>query len=820
MKNLLLRLALLSISLSALRAAEPDSADRGPFFSGTIRAKFPGDNVTMKGIVVTLGPGKNAFMCYDTDLMRVSLGWTGGYLNFGNYMREISHPQPPEVAGMPAFGTKPGPGWSRDGNFVDPRPNKQGPLPAEWAKYRGLYLNDRKVILSYLVNGTGILEMPGALEHEGLELFTRTIQMDKPAHLTLLVCDGLPEDISGRGQGDRAVVVADFKGPHGAERFGAALLGAPEATIEAANGRLVVVLSGKEKPGASFQVVMWSGMAGEGPKFVQAVRTLHNPVRLRPLIRGGPARWTQPVTTKGTLAASGGLLGTSNAPSSEKAATKKPPAAIPSPSSTGSDPPYVVDVLSENLTNPWGTRAFIGGFDFFPDGRAAVCTFHGDVWIVSGIDDKLDKLTWRRFATGIFQGLGLKIVDGKIYVLGRDQITRLHDLNNDGEADFYENFNNDTVVTANYHEFCLDLHTDSKGNFYYFKGSPWSPDVKSPHQGTLLKVSRDGSKMEVYATGFRAPNGSAIGPHDEITVSDNQGHWMPSSKLNLVKKGGFYGMMPAAQHDLTLTRNGTNLTLNPSDPQARAALKVPANDGAAPIPIAYDQPICWLPMNMDNSSGGQVWANTDKWGPLKNHLLFMSYGRGTLFYAMQEEIDGVTQAAMVRFPLKFGTGLMRGRVNPRDGQIYVSGLRGWQTDGQKEGGFYRVRYTGKPLHSPVEFHVLKDGLRIVFPNPLDPASAADVANYAIEQWNYSYTGNYGSPEFSIADPKVKKHDAVELKSARLAKDGRTVLLEIPDLRPVNQMKIKLHLKAADGTPITEEIYNTIHKIGATSVAAK
>ena len=62
MKNLLLRLALLSISLSALRAAEPDSADRGPFFSGTIRAKFPGDNVTMKGIVVTLGPGKNAFI--------------------------------------------------------------------------------------------------------------------------------------------------------------------------------------------------------------------------------------------------------------------------------------------------------------------------------------------------------------------------------------------------------------------------------------------------------------------------------------------------------------------------------------------------------------------------------------------------------------------------------------------------------------------------------------------------------------------------------------------------------------------------------------
>ncbi|MEY2407387.1 MAG: hypothetical protein QOF48_57 [Verrucomicrobiota bacterium] len=805
--------------MAFIGAAERDSADRGPFFSGTIRARFPGDNTAMKGIVVTVGTETNAYMCYDTDLMRVSVGWTGGYLNFGNYMKEISHPQPPEVAGAVAFGTKPGPGWARDGSFTDPRLNKQGPLPAEWAKYRGLYLQDRQVILSYTVNGTGVLEMPGAMEREGLKLFTRTIQLDKPSRLTLLVCDGLPEGLSGHGQGNRAVVVADFKGAQGAERFGAALSGAPEASIEAADGRVFVVLSGKEKPGTSFQVVMWSGMSGEGPKFVQAVRSLPEPPRLKPMTKGGPARWTKPFITKGALMTSGGTTTTHSGKASPAGSAEIKTAKTVSSANAGGNP-YVVDTICENLSNPWGTRAFIGGFDFFPDGRAAICTFHGDVWVVSGIDEKLEKLTWRRFATGIFQGLGLKVVDGKIYVLGRDQITRLHDLNNDGEADFYENFNNDTVVTANYHEFCLDLHTDSKGNFYFFKGSPWSPDVKSPHQGTLLKVSKDGAKLEVFATGFRAPNGSAIGPHDEITVSDNQGHWMPSSKLNLVRKNGFYGMMPAAQHELTMVRNGTNLLLNPSDPQARAAFKVKASDGDAPIPIGYDQPICWLPMNMDNSSGGQVWATSDKWGPLKNHLLFMSYGRGTLFYVMQEQIEGVTQAAMVKLPLKFGTGLMRGRVNPHDGQVYVSGLKGWQTDAQKDGGVYRVRYTSSAFHSPVDFHVLKDGLRIVFGAPLDRASATDAANYSIEQWNYVYTGNYGSPELSVTEPMSKKHDAVELKSVRLGKDARTVLLSIPGLRAVDQMKIKLNLKAADGTLVTDEIYNTIHKLGGSSIAAQ
>ena len=61
----------------------------------------------------------------------------------------------------------------------------------------------------------------------------------------------------------------------------------------------------------------------------------------------------------------------------------------------------------------------------------------------------------------MFQSLGLRIVEGKIYVLGRDQITRLHDLNGDGEADFYENFNNDVHVTSGFHEFAFDLQTDA-----------------------------------------------------------------------------------------------------------------------------------------------------------------------------------------------------------------------------------------------------------------------------------------------------------------------------------------------------------------------
>src|SRR5439155_18338011 len=106
------------------------------------------------------------------------------------------------------------------------------------------------------------------------------------------------------------------------------------------------------------------------------------------LCKGGPARWPQTVEMKGTLC-------------------------------TG-DGPYVVDTITVPEENPYHSWMRFGGVDFFSDGRAAICTWSGDVWIVSGIDGKLDHVTWKRFAAGLFQTLGLKIVNDKVYVLGRD----------------------------------------------------------------------------------------------------------------------------------------------------------------------------------------------------------------------------------------------------------------------------------------------------------------------------------------------------------------------------------------------------------------
>ena len=73
----------------------------------------------------------------------------------------------------------------------------------------------------------------------------------------------------------------------------------------------------------------------------------------------------------------------------------------------------------------------------------------------------------------------------------------------------------------------------------------------------------------------------------------------------------------------------------------------------------------------------------------------------SLLLVLDEKVNGVEQAGVVKFPLRFDSGIMRGRFRPADGQLYVCGLKGWQTSGAKDGALHRVRFTGKPVTMPV-----------------------------------------------------------------------------------------------------------------------
>ncbi len=459
------------------------------------------------------------------------------------------------------------------------------------------------------------------------------------------------------------------------------------------------------------------------------------------LIKGGPALW-ESIETKGALGEGDGA--------------------------------YVVDTLTLPDANPWGAWLRLTGVDFLSDGRIAVCTWSGDVWIAEG---PIEKLTWRRFATGLYEPLGLCVVKDVVRVLCRDQIVELHDLNGDGEADQYRCFNSDTHTMASYHAFAFELHADAEGNLYYISDGQ-RVDSAVPMHGCLVKVSKDGSTSEVVATGLRAANGMSVGPNGEITCADNQGNWVPSSRLNWVSKGGFYGFMP--------------------------------HHGRAEAPKKDDPPLCWLPHQIDNSSGGQVWVTSDQWGPFKGRLLHTSYGTASLFLAPYEKAGDVVQGGVVKFPLTFASGVMRGRFHPKDGQLYLAGLRGWQTSGARDGALQRVRYTGKPANTLLSFKVLKTGLELTFTDPLDAADAGNADNWSALRWNYLYSEKYGSDDYWVSNPKKKGREPLEITKATAA--GKVVTLEIADFRPAMQMLVRARTKAVDGAPVSVDLYHTVTRV--------
>jgi len=706
-------------------------------------------NIALKGICIRLGPSNAAAVCFDTDLLRYYAGWTGGFLDVSKtHLTTYKGSWHAVIQGDVTFSTALGPGWAMD-SFSDPRPIAAGPLPQEWGQFKGVYRHGERVVLNYLVHGVEVLDHPRAGMFEGTTLFSRTIVVGPTRQpLSVRVCD-VEDGV------DMPVVLREGKLQWlaaGARLKTCVVLRAgqlPEALGEklrltAGKGGRVEVVIPSSSDSTEFEVTVWQGNFEEEARKDKVLPPWVNP---REYCRGGPSNWREPITTKGRLGAGAG--------------------------------PYVVDTVTLPESNPWHSWMRLTAFDFFSDGRAAVATWNGDVWLVSGLDDTLERVTWKRFAAGLFEPLGLRIVNDEVHVLCRDQLTRLRDLDGDGEADFHECVNNDTWMSPSYHAFAFDLQTDRAGNFYYSRcGQRVDPAL--PLNGGLVRVSKDGSRAELVATGLRAANGVAIGPNDEIVCSDNQGNWTPSSRINWVKPSGFYGYVPHARRPTT--------------------------------PTDFDPPLCWLPVKIDNSSGSLEWVTSERWGPLKGQLLHTSYGRAALFLVLHEEVDGARQGGVVQFPLRFESGIQRARFDSRDGQLWVCGLKGWQTSGARDGCLQRVRYTGKPVHMPVALNVETNGIRIVFSSRLDPASANDEQNFAIEQWNYAWTEKYGSPDFSVTEPGRQGHDPVAIRSAKLSADRRAVTLELAEVRPVMQMRIQYRLRAEDGTGIEQEIYNTINRV--------
>jgi hypothetical protein len=261
----------------------------------------------------------------------------------------------------------------------------------------------------------------------------------------------------------------------------------------------------------------------------------------------------------------------------------------------------------------------------------------------------------------------------------------LHDLNKDGEADFYECSSNAMTTSPSGHDYICGLERDRQGNFYTVSGK----------QG-LLRIAADGKRLDILATGFRNPDGLGLAADGAITVPCSEGDWTPASMICEIR--------PDKIQSDSLLHFGYG---GPKDSKVPAA------------------PLVYLPRGLDNSSGGQIMVPDNRWGPLAGQLIHFSFGASSHFLVLRDEVAGQPQGAIVPLPGEFLSGSHRGRFNPQDGQLYVSGMGGWGAYSVADGCFQRVRYTGAKVQLPRAFHAHENGIRLAFTQPVDAELATD-----------------------------------------------------------------------------------------------
>jgi hypothetical protein len=681
-------------------------------------------HIAQKGIAIRLdtGPGGvskgRAWMVYEHDTMRLAAATTGDFVDWKGIAFDGSHGTHTSLIGERHLVNPVGPGWaSPDGEWEDPR----------------LVGRDQKRY--------GPLPREWA-HYEGLYLHDdRAVIAARVGGTRVLESPGWVESEAGPVF-TRTLNVGAASKPLllrvAPDQVNVALTG--DGLLRKDGGFWIAELAG----GAKTRLLI--SRAGE-KSLATLVKAPAESLDLETLTQGGPPRWAQEITT-----------------------TSVPGEA---------DGPFIADTFPLPRDNPWRSWMRPGGFDFTPDGKGAVvATWNGDVWRVDGVMAAAPAtLRWRRVASGLFQPLGVKFRGNELFILCRDQLVRLTDLNGDGEADFIESFNNDHQVTEHFHEFAMGLQVDDAGNFYYAKSGRHALDSVVPQHGTLLRVSADGARTDILATGFRAANGVCLNDDGTFFVTDQEGFWTPKNRINRVKVGGFYGNM-----------FGYSSATNTADD-------------------AMEPPMVWITNAKDRSPAELVWVPKKAWGALGGSLLNLSYGTGRIFIVPHEQVGDQWQGAVCELPMPaFATGIMRGRF-AADGSLYTCGLFGWAGNATAPGGFHRIRHTEKPAHVPIAIHAAKGKVSLTFSDAIDPASVVPDA-FAFRVWSLKRSANYGSNHYD--------EHPLEISSANLGPDARTVTIEIPELVPTQCYELKLRLAGKSGEVIERSLHGTIHLLGRSS----
>jgi cytochrome c len=402
--------------------------------------------------------------------------------------------------------------------------------------------------------------------------------------------------------------------------------------------------------------------------------------------------------------------------------------------------------LSQARPNNFHPR--VGGIGFLPNKDMLICTWDADgaVYQIHNWDKSPSQMTVKRIAGGLAEPLGLKVVDGRTYVLQKQELTELIDLDNDGIVDEYRCVANGWKVSANFHEFAFGLEY-SKGKFYGNLATAINPGGKSTQpqiidRGRTVEIDAKTGEFRFITAGLRTPNGIGFGALGKLYIADNQGDWLPSSKILLVKEGAFYGnrsVEPIAKKD------------TPEDP-----------------------PVVWLPQNEIGNSPSQIAPLNH--GPYKGQMVHGDVTHGGLKRVYVEEVDGVLQGCVFRFTQGLEAGINRVVVAP-DGSFIVGGIGSngnWGQTGKQSYGTQRLAYNNKSVFEMLSVSPRRNGLEIKFTEPLSKEVGNTPAYYQVKQWRYVPTEEYGGPKID--------EEVLDVKAVWVSQDRKTAFLNVDGLK--------------------------------------
>jgi len=438
----------------------------------------------------------------------------------------------------------------------------------------------------------------------------------------------------------------------------------------------------------------------------------------------------------------------------------------------------------DNLA-PRGFEPKVGGMAFREDGKLVIASWDQDGAVFLVDPNAPPEHRVRRIAEGLHEPLGLTIADKRLFVLQKQELTELIDTDGDEVIDRYRAVSYDWPSSSNFHSFAFGL-LHQHDAFYFLLSICVLPGGAScpqqlPTQGKLLRADSTG-KVDIFASGFRTPNGIIAGTDGAIYVTDNQGDWLPSSKLIRIEKGGFYGSR-AVPDEGVMNRE-----------------EIP--------------PAVWLPQDEVGNSPSQPLLLTE--GPYAGQMIHGDVYNGGVKRAFLEEVDGRQQGAVFHFSAGFQGAVNRLARGP-DGAIYLGELGNppnWGEYGKPWYGLERMTWVANEAFEMLAVRAQNDGFVIELTQPLAAGMEMTPADVLVKQWFYHPNEQYGGPKY---DETVLAVAGVEV-----APDRHSLRLHIPGLKAgyVVYLRLADRLRSASGNTLwTAEAWYTLNAIPGGAPAA-